>query len=78
MLGFLFNNSENLMLGVLWQCSPTSSHHNVIIRVCSANPLATNFKLTDGQVQITVPNVPTRRDYIVVGESLLFPHRLAA
>jgi hypothetical protein len=49
----------------------------LILRVCSANPLATNFKLTDGQVQITVPNVPTRRDYIVVGEFLLFRHRLA-
>jgi len=44
-LGYLFNNSENLMLN---------------------SPLATNINYSTGQVQITVPNVPTRSDYIVV------------
>ncbi|KAL4073105.1 hypothetical protein V8B97DRAFT_180027 [Scleroderma yunnanense] len=44
-LGYLYNNSENLMLN---------------------SPLATNINYADGQVQITVPNVPTRDDYIVV------------
>ncbi|KAG6334316.1 hypothetical protein ID866_4770 [Astraeus odoratus] len=44
-LGYLSNNSENLMLD---------------------SPLATNINYTVGQVEITVPNVPTRDDYIVV------------
>ncbi|KIM66803.1 hypothetical protein SCLCIDRAFT_1210858 [Scleroderma citrinum Foug A] len=44
-LGYLFNNSENLML---------------------SSPLATNINYANGEVQITVPNVPTRNDYIVV------------
>ncbi|KAF8919068.1 hypothetical protein CPB85DRAFT_1373676 [Mucidula mucida] len=44
-LGFLANNSENLML---------------------ANPLAQDFKLSDGQVEITVPSVEFRDDYIIV------------
>ncbi|KAG6330018.1 hypothetical protein ID866_9071 [Astraeus odoratus] len=44
-LGYLSNNSENLMLD---------------------SPLATNIPLRAGKVQITVPNVPTRADYIVV------------
>ncbi|EIW81344.1 hypothetical protein CONPUDRAFT_82328 [Coniophora puteana RWD-64-598 SS2] len=44
-LGYQFNNSENLMLD---------------------SPLATGFQYTDGQAQITVPDVPTRNDYIVV------------
>ncbi|KAH9936223.1 uncharacterized protein B0H18DRAFT_1081901 [Fomitopsis serialis] len=29
-------------------------------------PLVTGFQISDGQVDITVPNVPTRNDYIVV------------
>lgn len=44
-LGYMYNNSENLMLN---------------------SPLATNINYTDGQVLITVPNVETREDYIVV------------
>ncbi|KAI0061492.1 hypothetical protein BV25DRAFT_1826628 [Artomyces pyxidatus] len=32
----------------------------------AANPLATGFLLTDGQVDITVPNVPSKTTYIVV------------
>lgn len=44
-LGYNYNNSENLMLN---------------------SPLATNINYTDGQVLITVPNVETREDYIVV------------
>ncbi|KAJ3567739.1 hypothetical protein NP233_g6173 [Leucocoprinus birnbaumii] len=30
------------------------------------HPLAQNFKITDGNVSITVPNVPPRDDYIIV------------
>ncbi|EDR13601.1 uncharacterized protein LACBIDRAFT_292424 [Laccaria bicolor S238N-H82] len=30
------------------------------------NPLAKGFKLRDGKVQITVPNVPPRTDYLIV------------
>ncbi|KIJ62732.1 hypothetical protein HYDPIDRAFT_169054 [Hydnomerulius pinastri MD-312] len=44
-LGYMYNNSENLMLD---------------------SPLATNLNYAAGQAQITVPNVPTRQDYIVV------------
>ncbi|KAG2033693.1 hypothetical protein BDR03DRAFT_657713 [Suillus americanus] len=44
-LGYMYNNSENLMLN---------------------SPLATNINYADGQVLITVPNVETREDYIVV------------
>ncbi|KAG6377238.1 hypothetical protein JVT61DRAFT_1292 [Boletus reticuloceps] len=44
-LGYLFNNSEHLMLN---------------------SPLATNLNYSVGQAQITVPNVPTRSDYIIV------------
>ncbi|KAG9315610.1 hypothetical protein JVU11DRAFT_3251 [Chiua virens] len=44
-LGYLYNNSENLMLD---------------------SPLATNINYSVGYAQITVPNVPTRDDYIVV------------
>ncbi|KIK44355.1 hypothetical protein CY34DRAFT_66699, partial [Suillus luteus UH-Slu-Lm8-n1] len=44
-LGYDYNNSENLMLN---------------------SPLATNINYTLGQVLITVPNVETREDYIVV------------
>ncbi|KAG2343210.1 hypothetical protein BDR05DRAFT_963152 [Suillus weaverae] len=44
-LGYMYNNSENLMLN---------------------SPLATNINYTVGQVLITVPNVETREDYIVV------------
>ncbi|KAG2758179.1 hypothetical protein P692DRAFT_20824264 [Suillus brevipes Sb2] len=44
-LGYNYNNSENLMLN---------------------SPLATNINYTVGQVLITVPNVVTREDYIVV------------
>ncbi|KAF8558329.1 hypothetical protein OG21DRAFT_1382797, partial [Imleria badia] len=44
-LGYMYNNSENLMLN---------------------SPLATNLNYSVGQAQITVPNVPTRTDYIVV------------
>lgn len=44
-LGYMYNNSENLML---------------------SSPLATNLNYTDGQVLITVPDVETREDYIVV------------
>ncbi|KAG7440826.1 uncharacterized protein BT62DRAFT_561796 [Guyanagaster necrorhizus] len=32
------------------------------------NPLASNFELTDGQVNITVPDVEPRDDYIIVCE----------
>ncbi|EGN98060.1 hypothetical protein SERLA73DRAFT_182933 [Serpula lacrymans var. lacrymans S7.3] len=31
-----------------------------------SSPLASGFKYTDGQVQITVPDVPTRSNYIIV------------
>ncbi|KAF9236490.1 hypothetical protein BU15DRAFT_76932 [Melanogaster broomeanus] len=44
-LGYWYNNSENLMLD---------------------SPLATNLNYSVGQADITVPNVPTRSDYIVV------------
>ncbi|KAG8214724.1 hypothetical protein J3R82DRAFT_9812 [Butyriboletus roseoflavus] len=44
-LGYLYNNSENLMLN---------------------SPLATNLNYSVGQAQVTVPNVPSRTDYIVV------------
>jgi len=44
-LGYWYNNSENLMLDT---------------------PLATNLNYSVGQAQITVPNVPTGSDYIVV------------
>ncbi|KAI9462229.1 hypothetical protein HD554DRAFT_2002369, partial [Boletus coccyginus] len=44
-LGYMSNDSENLMLD---------------------SPLATNLNYSAGQAQITVPNVPTRSDYIVV------------
>jgi len=44
-LGYWYNNSENLMLD---------------------SPLATNLNYSVGQAQITVPNVPTGTDYIVV------------
>ncbi|KAG2145888.1 hypothetical protein DEU56DRAFT_788666 [Suillus clintonianus] len=44
-LGYSYNNSENLMLD---------------------SPLATNINYTLGQVLITVPDVETREDYIVV------------
>ncbi|KAG2060625.1 hypothetical protein BDR06DRAFT_993358 [Suillus hirtellus] len=44
-LGYMYNNSENLML---------------------SSPLATNINYTDGQALITVPDVETREDYIVV------------
>ncbi|KAH7884958.1 hypothetical protein F5I97DRAFT_1881208 [Phlebopus sp. FC_14] len=44
-LGYMYNNSENLMLD---------------------SPLATNLNYSTGQAQITVPNVSTREDYIVV------------
>ncbi|KAF8968973.1 hypothetical protein BDZ97DRAFT_1654445 [Flammula alnicola] len=30
------------------------------------NPLAQNFNLTDGSVQVTVPNVQPRNDYLIV------------
>ena len=32
----------------------------------SDHPLAQNFELTDGNVMITVPNVPPREDYLIV------------
>ncbi|KAG1879166.1 hypothetical protein F4604DRAFT_1753476 [Suillus subluteus] len=44
-LGYMYNNSENLMLN---------------------SPLATNINYTVGQVLITVPDVETGEDYIVV------------
>ncbi|KAI6030709.1 hypothetical protein F5J12DRAFT_802348 [Pisolithus orientalis] len=44
-LGYVANNSENLML---------------------QSPLATNLSYSVGQAQITVPNVPTGTNYIVV------------
>ncbi|KAG2152999.1 uncharacterized protein EDB93DRAFT_1135899 [Suillus bovinus] len=44
-LGYMYNDSENLMLN---------------------SPLATNINYTVGQALITVPNVETREDYIVV------------
>ncbi|KIK97072.1 hypothetical protein PAXRUDRAFT_825315 [Paxillus rubicundulus Ve08.2h10] len=44
-LGYMFNNSENLMLD---------------------SPLATNLSYATGQAEITVPNVPTGSNYIVV------------
>ena len=33
------------------------------------HPLAANFNLTDGSVNITVPNVPPRDDYLIVCKS---------
>ncbi|KAF8843219.1 hypothetical protein BDN67DRAFT_964584 [Paxillus ammoniavirescens] len=44
-LGYMANNSENLMLN---------------------SPLATNLSYAAGQAEITVPNVPTGSNYIVV------------
>ncbi|KAI6041372.1 hypothetical protein EDC04DRAFT_2565756 [Pisolithus marmoratus] len=44
-LGYIANDSENLML---------------------QSPLATNLNYSDGQAPVTVPNVPTGTNYIVV------------
>jgi len=61
-LGYMYNNSENLMLSES-RCEGLLSLLNNMI---SDAPLATNINYVTGQVQITVPNVDTRDDYIVV------------
>lgn len=41
-----------------------------------AEPLAGNFSLFDGKVDIQVPEVPARDDYKVVCEYTPFAHRM--
>lgn len=40
----------------------------LMLTFCQDSPLATQLNYSVGQAQITVPNVPTRSDYIVVCE----------
>ncbi|KAG1776185.1 hypothetical protein EV702DRAFT_971944 [Suillus placidus] len=63
-LGYNYNNSENLMLSESTnvKCYALSLLNNLFLD----SPLATNINYTVGQVLITVPNVETREDYIVV------------
>ena len=42
------------------------SYYHRILTIYQDSPLATNLNYSAGQAQITVPNVPTRSDYIVV------------
>jgi hypothetical protein len=63
LLGYLSSGSENLMIGTLIE---KSSRSTLTIHIPLDNPLATGFSLADASVQITVPSVPERDDYIVV------------
>src|SRR6267154_6459224 len=66
-LGYMYNNSENLMLGELTSMWGVSILNSIYLD----SPLATNINYTVGQVQITVPNVQTREDYIVVWKYII-------
>ena len=84
-LGYWYNNSENLMLGkrpTRSGCGGPSSYVHVApaalhvlghlsyhwhtLTIYQDTPLATNLNYSVGQAQITVPDVPTGSDYIVV------------
>ncbi|KAF4617677.1 hypothetical protein D9613_005653 [Agrocybe pediades] len=57
-LGFNSSNSLNLDFVVPLFLPNRSTNHE--------HPLAKNFKLRDGKVNITVPNVPPKDDYLIV------------
>ncbi|KAF9221483.1 hypothetical protein BS17DRAFT_843533 [Gyrodon lividus] len=64
-LGYNYNNSENLMLGKP-TLKITEADRPDMLMYQLDSPLATNLDYAAGQAEITVPNVPTRSDYIVV------------
>ena len=45
--------------------------HVILTRSLTDNPLAQGFNITQGSVNVTVPNVPPRNDYIIVCECRL-------
>ncbi|KJA24372.1 hypothetical protein HYPSUDRAFT_200596 [Hypholoma sublateritium FD-334 SS-4] len=74
-LGFEANNSLNLdfseccprlVLRVSKRLGIPAAQRMLAELPAGHNPLASGFNLTDGSVQITVPNVPPRDDYLIV------------
>lgn len=70
-LGYNEDGSEHLMLGTFTMMSHLLSLQAHYATLFEDSPLASNITLKDGSVNITVPSVPERDNYIVCCASTL-------